>query len=152
MNTLRLISVFAVAMPLLAHAAPMSGEDGKALCQAAGSDGSLEVVVDTLMASGRFDYHMAPQLLTLDCGGITLIQSMINQTRAENLEFAVIDLGIDVNHPLVPVEAGQLSVVQYLMQQAVLAPNAEARQFAMEYMQDLRSVDFNPNLQLVTLK
>ena len=49
-------------------------------------------------------------------------------------------------------EAGELSVVQYLMQQAVLAPSEEARQFAMEYMNDFRSVDFNPNLQLVTLK
>ncbi|MCC1497929.1 hypothetical protein [Alcanivorax sp. 1008] len=152
MNILRLISVIAVAMPLVAQAAPVSADDGRELCQAAAQDGALEVMVDNLMASGRFDYDMAPELLTLDCGGVTLIQSLINQAGAENLEFAVIDLGIDVNDPLVPVEAGALSVVQYLMQQAVLAPNPEARQFAMEYMQDFRSVDFNPNLQLVTLK
>lgn len=152
MNILRLVSVFAVAMPLIAQAAPVSGADGKALCQAAAQDGALEVTVDSLMASGRFDYDMAPQLLTLDCGGVSLIQALINLSLAENLEFAVIDLGVDVNHPLVPVEAGELSVVQYLMQQAVLAPSPEARQFAMEYMQDFRSVDFNPNLQLVTLK
>ena len=152
MNILRLFSVLAVAMPLLAQAAPVSGTDSKDLCQAASQDGALEVVVDSLMASGRFDYGMAPQLLTLDCGGITLIQSLINQGMEANLEFAVIDLGVDVNDPLVPVEAGALTVVQYLMQQAVLAPSPEARQFAMEYMQDFRSVDFNPNLQLVTLK
>ncbi|MEE4250939.1 MAG: hypothetical protein V2I38_10140 [Alcanivoracaceae bacterium] len=152
MNILRLVSFIAVAIPLFAQAAAVSVEDGQALCRAAAQDGALEVTVDTLMDSGRFDYDMAPQLLTLDCGGVTLIQTLINQAGAENLEFAVIDLGVDVNRPLVPVEAGELTVVQYLMQQAVLAPNPEARQFAMEYMRDLRSVDFNPNLQLVTLK
>ena len=97
-------------------------------------------------------YDMAPALLNLKCGKVSLIQKLINDSRAENLEFAVIDLGVDVNSPLVPVEAGELSVVQYLMQQAVMAPSDEARQFAMEYMHDFRSVDFNPNLQLVTLK
>lgn len=140
------------AIPWFAQAAPLSNADAAALCQATGNSGALEVTVDQLMAEGRFDYSMAPQLLTLDCNGVTLIQQMINQAQAENLEFAVIDLGVNVNRPLVPVEAGRLSVVQYLMRQAVVAASEEAREFSLEYMDNFRSVDFNPNLQLVTLR
>lgn len=135
-----------------AQAELISTSADRELCQAANRDGSLELAVEAMMDSGQFRYDMAPALLNLRCGEVSLIQKLINNARAENLEYAVIDLGVDVNSPLVPVEAGQLSVVQYLMQQAVMAPSAEAREFAMEYMHDLRSVDFNPNLQLVTLK
>ena len=135
-----------------AQAELISTSADRELCQAANRDGSLELAVEAMMDSGQFRYDMAPALLNLRCGEVSLIQKLINNARAENLEYAVIDLGVDVNSPLVPVEAGQLSVVQYLMQQAVMAPSAEAREFAMEYMHDFRSVDFNPNLQLVTLK
>ena len=152
MGSLRFASILMAGTLLAMSAQAQSGADQQALCQAAGTDGALETAVDRLMEQGRFSYGMAPALLTLDCDGTTLIQKLINEGRAENLEFAVIDLGIDVNRPLVPVEAGELSVVQYLMQQAVLAPSAEAREFSLEYMHDLRSVDFNPNLQLVTMK
>lgn len=152
MAMLRLASVLTAGFLATASLQAMPAADQRALCKAAATDGALEVTVDRLMETGRFDYDMAPELLTLNCSGVTLIQKLINEGNAENLEFAVIDLGVDVNRPLVPVEAGELSVVQYLMQQAILAPTAEARAFAMEYMQDLRSVDFNPNLQLVTMK
>lgn len=154
MGTARFVSVLVASVLAsgLARAELVSDAVDRQLCQAASRDGALEVVVDSLMDAGQFGYDMTPALLNLDCGGVSLIQKMINDVRAENLEFAVIDLGVDVNRPLVPVEAGELSVVQYLMQQAVLAPSEEAREFAMEYMNDFRSVDFNPNLQLVTLK
>jgi hypothetical protein len=141
-----------ILSPLSAQAGSLSASDARALCRAAVSEGALEVAVDGLMTAGRFGYDQAGALLVTDCKGTTLLQQMINHVQAENLEFAVIDLGVDVNKPLVPVEAGELTVVQYLMQQAILAPSEAAREFAMEYMQDLRSVDFNPNLQLVTLK
>lgn len=136
----------------VAQAELISVSADRELCQAASRDGSLELAVEAMMDSGQFRYDMAPGLLNLPCGEVSLIQSLINNSRAENLEYAVIDLGVDVNRPLVPVEAGELSVVQYLMQQAVMAPSPDARQFALEYMHDFRSVDFNPNLQLVTLK
>lgn len=144
-------AVLLLAVAPWAQASQLSSTDGAALCQASSASGALELTVDELMAAGRFDYSMAAELLTLDCNGVTLIQQMIDQAQAENLEFAVIDLGINVNRPLVPVEAGKLSVVQYLMQQAVMASSDEARQFSLEYMDNFRSLDFNPNLQLVTL-
>lgn len=146
-----LVSALILA-PMAAQAGSLSAADSRALCRAAVTEGALEVAVESLMNSGRFGYQQAAALLMTDCSGTTLLQQMINHVQAENLEFAVIDLGVDVNKPMVPVEAGELTLVQYLMQQAVLAPSAAAREFAMEYMQDLRSVDFNPNLQLVTLK
>ncbi|MFN3713089.1 MAG: hypothetical protein ACK4SX_05475 [Alcanivoracaceae bacterium] len=154
MRALRFLSLVStlVLAPLAVQAGPLSSADTRVLCRAAVQEGALEVAVEHLMSAGRFGYQDAGALLVADCGGSTLLQQMINHAQAENLEFAVIDLGVDVNMPLVPVEAGELTVVQYLMQQAVLAPNEVAREFAMEYMQDLRSVDFNPNLQLVTLK
>lgn len=154
MSIVKSFTVLAASV-LLASAAQaelISAEADRQLCQAASRDGSLELAVEVLMDAGQFRYDMAPALLNLQCGGSSLIQQLVNDSRAENLEYAVIDLGVDVNSPLVPVEAGQLSVVQFLMQQAVMAPSDEAREFAMEYMHDFRSVDFNPNLQLVTLK
>lgn len=154
MGIVKSFTVLAASVLLVgtAQAELISTSADRQLCQAAGRDGSLELAVEALMDAGQFRYDMAPALLNLQCGKVSLIQKLINDSRAENLEFAVIDLGVDVNSPLVPVEAGELSVVQYLMQQAVMAPSDEAREFAMEYMHDFRSVDFNPNLQLVTLK
>ena len=145
-------AVALVIVPWQTQARQLTGADSAVLCQSAGNAGALELTVDELMVAGLFDYSMAPQLLTLDCNGVTLIQRMIDQAQAENLEFAVIDLGVNVNRPLVPVEAGRLSVVQYLMRQAVVAASEEAREFSLEYMDNFRSVDFNPNLQLVTLR
>lgn len=154
MSIVKSFTILAASVLLIgaAQAELISTSAKRQLCQAAGRDGSLELAVELLMDAGQFRYDMAPALLNLQCGKVSLMQQLVNDSRAENLEFAVIDLGIDVNSPLVPVEAGQLSVIQYLMQQAVMAPSAEAREFAMEYMHDFRSVDFNPNLQLVTLK
>ncbi len=154
MNIVKFVTAVAASVILsgTAQAELISASADRQLCQAASRDGSLELAVEAMMDAGQFRYDMAPALLNMRCGQISLIQGLINDSRAENLEYAVIDLGVDVNSPLVPVEAGQLSVVQYLMQQAVMAPSVEAREFAMEYMHDFRSVDFNPNLQLVTLK
>lgn len=154
MSIVKSFTVLAASVLLIgaAQAELISTSADRQLCQAAGRDGSLELAVEALMDAGQFRYDMAPALLNLQCGKVSLIQMLINGARAENLEFAVIDLGIDVNSPLIPVEAGQLSVAQYLMQQAVMAPSVETREFATEYMHDFRSVDFNPNLQLVTLK
>jgi hypothetical protein len=154
MRVTSLVSLLVASLTAMsvAHADLISAAEDRRLCAAAVSDAALEVVVDQLMDAGQFSYDMAPNLLTLNCGGVSLIQAMINNRQGENLEFAVIDLGVDVDYPLIPVEAGKLSVVQYLMQQAVMAPDDAARRFSMEYMEDLASGEFNPNIQLVRLK
>lgn len=131
--------------------ASIGGAEREALCQAAVSDGELELVVDALVETSKLSYQQAPELLRVQCGDQSLLQQLVNQRQAENFEFVVIDLGIDVHSPMVAAEAGQLSLMQYLMQQSIQAPSAEARQFALEYLQDLRNVDFNPNLQLLVM-
>ncbi|PKM21618.1 MAG: hypothetical protein CVV10_08455 [Gammaproteobacteria bacterium HGW-Gammaproteobacteria-14] len=151
----RLITLCTAGLTLLMSsvgATAFSKVDSTMLCAATTEDGALEVVVERLLETGAFSYEAAPALLALDCAGATLMQRMIDGAQAENLEYAVIDLGVNVNQPLMPVEAGSLTVIQYLMKQAAVARTEMAREFALEYMQDFRNVDFNPNLQLVTLK
>ncbi|MBQ0753556.1 MAG: hypothetical protein KBT87_02745 [Gammaproteobacteria bacterium] len=130
-------------IPTLAFAA--AGQEQR-LCAAAIEDGALAAEVELLASTGEYQLASADQLLTLDCDGETLLTRMIETTQAENLEYAVIDMGANVNHPLIAQEGGKLTVVQYLIQQAVVAPSVESREFAMDYMQELRDVDFNPNL------
>lgn len=121
------------------------------LCEAASREGQLELAVEALVAEQRLSYQQGAELLTVRCAEQTLLQQMVEQRQAENFEYVVIDLAVDVHSPLVAVEAGELSLMQYLMQQSVQASSAQARQFALDYLEDLRSVDFNPNLQLLVM-
>lgn len=121
------------------------------LCAAALEDGALAAEVELLDSAGGYHLASADQLLTLNCGGKTLLTRMIETTQAENLEYAVIDMGANVNHPLIDQEGGKLTVVQYLIQQAVIAPTIQSREFALDYMQELRDVDFNPNLLSISM-
>jgi hypothetical protein len=129
-------------IPVFAFAAP---SEEQRLCAAAIEDGALAAEIELLDSAGG-DLLSADQLLTLDCDGETLLTRMIETTQAENLEYAVIDMGANVNYPFIAQEGGKLTVVQYLIQQAVIAPSVQSREFALDYMQELRDVDFNPNL------
>jgi len=139
-----LVTIFAL-IPAMALA---NGAPEERLCLAAVSEGALAAEVESMMDQGDFPYARAEDMLTLDCEGQPLLHRMILAQQAENLEYAVIDMGANVNAPLMQAEGGKLSLTQYLMQQAVLAPNAEARAFAMDYMKELRDADFNPLLSL----
>lgn len=135
-------------LPVFAFAA---ADQDQRLCAAAVSEGALAAEVEMLAAEEGYQLISADELLTLDCQGQTLLTRMIETTQAENLEYAVIDMGANVNHPLIPQEGGKLTVVQYLIQQAVVAPSESSREFAMDYMQELRDVDFNPNLLALSM-
>lgn len=141
----------AIAQAATGHDEVIGTAEGVALCQAAAQEGQLELVVEQLVGDRRLSYQQAADVLTIRCDQHSLLQQLVNQRQAENFEFVVIDLAVDVNSPLVAVEAGELSLLQYLMQQSIAAPSAESRQFALEYLEDLRSVDFNPNLQLLVM-
>ena len=139
-----LVTMFAL-VPVLA----LAGEGVESrLCAAAVNDGALAIEVEALMDQGTFPFVRAEDMLTMNCAGESLLQRIILASQAENLEYAVIDMGANVNAPLITQEGGKLSLAQYLMQQAVLAPSAEARAFAMDYMQELRDTDFNPLLSI----
>lgn len=137
-----------VSVPMIGFA---QGADNSRLCAAAQVEGALAAEIER-MADAGVALPDAESVLMLDCQGQTLLDRLIATQQAENLEYVVIDMGTNVNRPLVPQEGGKLSVVQYLMQQSVLASGEQARAFAADYMSELRDVDFNPNLLSLSMK
>lgn len=127
------------------HAQPLDQ-----ICLAGTSEGALGVVMEQ---QADLDAHpvTGAEVLLRDCGGQTLLQVLLETQQAENLEYAVIDMGVDVNAPLVREEGGLLTLTQYLMQQAAVGRTAETRAFALEYMQNFRDGDFNPNLYTLSM-
>lgn len=129
------------------HAGVVDASTDRALCQAAVTDSALPVELNDLIENGEFDFDDARGLLSLDCGGRSLLQAMLEEQQAENLEYAVIDLGVGINEPVVTTEDGsRLSVVQWLERQAAQHDNAEVRDFAASYLARFRDESFNPNL------
>lgn len=130
-------------LPVISSAA---GMDIKRLCASAEIEGALAAEVEQLVGDGQYPFQSAEQLLTADCDGSLLLSRMIETTQAENFEYAIIDMGANVNDPVIQQEGGKLSIMQYLLQQVVIASSEQSREFAMDYMYELRDVDFNPNL------
>lgn len=126
-------------------------DSNQALCLAASQDGALETALETSDLALRAVPVAGAEVLMLDCGGQTLLQVMVDTLQAENLEYAVIDLGVDVNAPLVSEEGGMLSLAQFLIQQAVEGHDDAVRGFALEYVQNFRDGEFNPNLYLISM-
>ncbi|MDF1780290.1 MAG: hypothetical protein P1U67_03240 [Alcanivoracaceae bacterium] len=139
-----LVIALAALLPVASFAAESTSDR---LCAAALTEGGLAAEVEQMIGVGAYPFQSADELLTLGCGnGKTLLDNLIVSMQAENLEYAVIDMGANVNRPLMQQEGGKLTLMQYLIQQAVVAPSEDARAFAMDYMTELRDVDFNPNL------
>lgn len=145
---MRWLAVFLVALPVLGFA---RGADSERLCQAAQTEGALAAEIER-MAEAGVALPSGESVLMLACSDGSLLDRLIAGQYAENLEYVVIDMGTDVNRPLVPQEGGKLTVMQYLIQQSVIAPSDAARAFAADYMQELRDVDFNPNLLSLSMK
>jgi len=145
---MRWLAIFIATLPVLAFA---GGTDNDRLCRAAQTEGALAAEIERMADAGAA-LPSGESILMLDCGGASLLDSLIAGQYAENLEYVVIDMGTDVNRPLVPQEGGQLTVMQYLIQQSVLASSEGARAFAADYMLELRDVDFNPNLLSLSMK
>lgn len=142
---------FAILLAALPVAGFAQGIDNGRLCQAAQSEGVLAAEIERMADTG-VALPSGEAILMLECDGVSLLDRLIVGQYAENLEYVVIDMGTDVNRPLVPQEGGKLTVMQYLIQQSVLAPSDGARAFAADYMQELRDVDFNPNLLSLSMK
>ena len=145
---MRWLAMFIVALPVLGFA---RGIDNDRLCQAAQTEGALAVEIEA-MADAGVALPSGESILMLACGEVSLLDRLIAGQYAENLEYVVIDMGTDVNRPLVPQEGGKLTVMQYLIQRSVVASSDEARAFAADYMHELRDVDFNPNLLSLSMK
>lgn len=145
---LLLVSLLA---PAVASAASLQSVDSAPVCDAAANEGALAVEIERMAEQGTLPADRA-EILALECSaGKTLLDVLIEGMQAENLEYAVIDLGVDVNQPLLQEAGGKLTVMQYLLRQAGIASDPQVRAFAIDYMKELGDVDFNPNQLLVSL-
>jgi hypothetical protein len=134
-------------VPLLANAG-ITADQRASLCQAASQDSALGPLVDTLIAQKAFTYAEAGSLLSLDCGkGDFILGMLVKQQRAENLEYAVIDLGLNVDAPVVSHNGKHFSISQYLQSIASQKGQLSAT-FAAGYLKDFHDPSFNPNLMM----
>ena len=123
----------------------------RALCLAAAQDSALGPQFEVLLDRGLLDYADVPQVLRMPCeGGRNLMQVIVGGLHAENLEYVVIDLGLDPDAPLLDMAGDRLTLQQFL--QRIVAEGEPAMQrFASEYLRDFRDAEFNPNLVLSAL-
>ncbi|EKF75303.1 hypothetical protein A11A3_04965 [Alcanivorax hongdengensis A-11-3] len=136
----------AMAMPLQAQPVDQGLTDQ--LCLAAGQDSALGVLVDQLIEEGRMPLKSGEELLSLPCGGNqSLLSRVVDQHQAENLEYAVIDMGLSLKRSHVLLQGQDLPLGQ-AMQRLAEQGDGETRAFVSDYLDSLADEDFNPNLRL----
>lgn len=118
------------------------------LCQAAGEDSAFGVLVDDFIESDQLAVSGGEELLSLQCGqGQTVLSRMVLTRQAENLEYAVIDMGLNLSSTQVQLN-GKTLVLSDAMKALALNADAATRQFVEDYLADLADEEFNPNLML----
>ncbi|MCK0152787.1 hypothetical protein MWU49_03660 [Alcanivorax sp. S6407] len=121
------------------------------LCLAATEDSAFGVLVDGFIERDELDVSGGEELLSLQCGqGQTVFSRMVLNRQAENLEYAVIDMGLSLSSSHVQLNGKSLTLSD-AMKSLADESDAETREFVDSYLQDLADEDFNPNL-LLTLK
>lgn len=129
------------------QAALIDASTDQALCEAAVTDSALPMKIDDLMENGQFRFRDVGGLLSLECaGGRTLLRAMLEERQAENLEYAVIDLGLDLEEPVIAGNSGPVSLAQWLERQASEHSDDQVREFAAAYLKRFRDETYNPNL------
>ena len=146
-----LVLVLAALLALPVHAAQISPSTADRLCAAAARDSAFGVVMDELIESGELALTAGEDVLSLSCtGGSSVLGIMVTDLQAENLEYAVIDLGLSLTQSRVNL-AGQTLTLKEALSQLAAQGGAETRDFVQSYLNDLTDEDFNPNLR-VSLK
>ena len=147
-----LVSVLFLAAATAQAARDVTPTQLDELCLAGSREGELAAVLEDKLLSEEGVRLSGAEVLTRDCGGQSLLEVLLETQQAENLEYAVIDMGVDIHAPLVREERGLLTLAQYLMQQAAIGRSPEVRAFALEYMKNFRDAEFNPNLYSLSMK
>lgn len=143
MRALVVLALF--CCPLLAQAAPTAAQQQQ-LCAAAATDDAFGPLMDKFIGEKTLSYQDAGAVLSLDCGnGQFLLGVMVEGMSAENLEYAVIDMGVNVDEPLVQHDGQALSISQYLRDVAA-RKSASAAGFATGYLKNFHDPAFNPML------
>ncbi|MDX1803630.1 MAG: hypothetical protein R3292_06080 [Alcanivorax sp.] len=146
------IVLMAVSMLLsgFVQAQPVSAWADK-LCSAASQDSAFGVLVDGLIESGKVSLQAGEALLSQPCGGQqTVLSRMVNQRQAENLEYAVIDLGLNLKTAHVELQGQQMLLGDALVRLGQQG-DSQTQAFVSDYLDSLEDKDFNPNLR-VSLK
>ncbi len=121
------------------------------LCQAASEDSAFGVLVDGFIERDEIALTGGEQLLSVQCAdGQSVLSRMVLARQAENLEYAVIDMGLSLSETRVELN-GKTLVLAEAMKVLAEQGDAETRRFVDAYLSDLADEDFNPNL-LLSLK
>lgn len=137
-----------VVLPVQAQSNP--GMESR-LCQAASKDSAFGALVDQLIETGEVQMTAGESLLSISCqDGQTVLSHMIQGRQAENLEYAVIDMGLSLSASRVRLNGQTLSLGDALSRLGAGSDTA-TQNFVESYLDDLADEDFNPNLR-VSLK
>ena len=79
-----------------------------------------------------------------------VLEKMVQTRQAENLEYAVIDLGLNLTASRVALH-GQTLPLKEALQRLGEQGDSDVQDFVQSYLSDLSDEDFNPNLR-VSLK
>ena len=142
---MRRVFFVVLLLPLAAAAELVDKNTDRQLCQAAQLDSGLPATVNTLLQEERMEFADAPRLLEMDCNGRTLLRTLVDERQAENLEYAVIDLGVSPD-TRIDTQAGTMTLSAWLKHQGQEHDNPRVREFARTYRDRFRDASFNPNL------
>ena len=142
---MRSMLFLALMMPLLAGAGVVDNRTDQHLCQAARMDSGLPDLVNRLLQDNRMAFSDAPDLLELQCGERSLMRVLLEERRAENLEYVVIDLGVSLDQPLATA-SGEITLRSWLERQSRNHGDDRVREFAGSYLERFQDASFNPNL------
>lgn len=118
------------------------------LCLAAAEDSAFGVLVDNLIERDQLALSRGEELLSLECGqGQTVLSRMVLSRQAENLEYAVIDMGLNLSSSQVELN-GKTWLLSDAMKALAAAADSETQEFVESYLSDLADEEFNPNLML----
>ncbi len=105
--------LFAV-LALPAHAQISSGMSER-LCLAASQESAFGALVDDLIESDELALTSGEQVLSLSCqDGSSVLEKMVLARQAENLEYAVIDLGLNLTASRVALHGQTLPLKEAL--------------------------------------
>ncbi len=142
---MRRVFFVVLLLPLAAAAELVDKNTDRQLCQAAQLDSGLPATVNTLLQEERMEFADAPRLLEMDCNGRTLLRTLVDERQAENLEYAVIDLGVSPD-TRIDTQVGTMTLSAWLKHQGQEHDNPRVREFARTYRDRFRDASFNPNL------
>tara|TARA_B100000676_G_scaffold307704_2_gene366797 strand:+ start:3272 stop:3718 length:447 start_codon:yes stop_codon:yes gene_type:complete len=142
------VLLFVLALPAQAQ---INAGMSERLCQAASQESAFGALVDDLIETGELAQTSGEEVLSLACqDGRSVLEKMVVTRQAENLEYAVIDLGLNLNASRVLLH-GQTLPLKDALRRLGEQGDSEVADFVQGYLNDLADEDFNPNLR-VSLK